>query len=305
MDEIKKEFRSGFVAIIGSPNVGKSTLLNSILKQRISIVTPKAQTTRDKIIGILTQDNYQIVFVDTPGIIKPKYLLQDVMMTYSTSAARDADITLYMVDAKDIQNEIINSEKMFPMKMRPVSNQKLFLIINKIDLLKKEDVLLLIQKLKDVFNWDEIVPISAIKKYNLDELIKGIVKYLPIHPAYYGEEQVSDKTEKFFVSEIIRENIFQLYSDEIPYSTTVVTTEFKERKSKKFYISAEIFVERTSQKGIIIGKNGAKLKILGERSRIQIEGFLQHAVFLELFVKVREQWRDNKDWLNRLGYSRE
>ncbi|MDA0986667.1 MAG: GTPase Era [Bacteroidetes bacterium] len=295
------EFRSGFVAIIGLPNVGKSTLLNSLINQNLSIVTPKPQTTRNKILGISSDNNSQIVFIDTPGLLKPEYLLQQVMMNYATSATKDSDLILYIVDAKEVNNV----EKLFPIKLNLNKNQKSFLVINKIDLLKKEETLELINKLSQLLKWDEIIPVSAIKKYNLEELKKVITKYLPIHEPYYDTEQLSDKSEKFFVSEMIRENIFKLFTKEVPYSTTVSIIEFKERTKNKFYIHAEIIVERKSQKIILIGKKGASLKKLGELSRKRIEEFLEHQVYLELFVKVRENWRNSKNRLSEFGYSEE
>lgn len=297
---MNNEFRSGYVAIIGEPNVGKSTLLNSILKQKISIVTPKPQTTRNKILGITSGKDSQIIFVDTPGLIKPRYLLHNVMMHYASTAAKDADIILFVVDAEEIGK---SSENKLFQNISPNKIQKLFLVINKIDKITKEQLLVLINKLQDVFKWDEIVPISALKNNNINELKNTILKYLPIHAPYYDEEQLTDKSEKFFVSEIVRENIFKIYKNEVPYSTTVLVTEFKERKKGKFYISAEIFVERDSQRAILIGNKGEKLKYLGSKSRTEIEKFLEHEIYLELFVKVREAWRDKKNWLNNLGYS--
>ncbi len=297
----KAPYKAGFVALIGEPNVGKSTLMNSLLKQKISIVTEKPQTTRHKILGILSGENSQIVFLDTPGIITPKYLLQEVMMQFASSALDDADIAVLLVDAEKLKKGAYEKDEAAFRKIRE-ARKKTFLAINKIDRVKKADLLPMIDSFSKAFPFEEILPLSALKSEGTDDLVGTIVRYLPEHPPYYPEDIVSAAPEKFFVSEIIREKIFEQFSQEIPYSTTVDIITFNEREKKKHFISAEIFVERQSQKGILIGKGGSALKSLGEHARKDIERFLGHSVFLELHVKVRENWRGEEAWLKRLGY---
>ncbi len=304
MTESQNTFRSGYVALIGEPNVGKSTLLNSLLQQKISIVTNKPQTTRHKILGILNGNDHQIVFLDTPGIIKPKYLLQEMMMHFASSAVSDADVVLLLVDAEKVKDKTYDKNNEAIEKIK-AANKTTFLLINKIDLLKKQELLPMLADLQSLFPFDEIIPISALTNFNTNELVSTLVKYLPVHPPYFDTEIVSDAQERFFVSEMIREKIFELYEQEIPYSTTVDIIDFKERENGKYFIAADIVIERNSQKGILIGKNGSALKRLGSVARKSIETFLGHAVFLELHVKVREDWRGNQNWLDRFGYKKE
>ncbi len=304
--ESETVFHTGYAALVGEPNVGKSTLMNAILNQKISIVTKKPQTTRHKIMGILSGENFQVIFLDTPGLISPKYLLQEVMMKFASSALDDADVVLFLVDAEKarsvgVQESARALEKVMSVHL-PSAGKKTFLVINKIDRVEKSDVLPMIDGLRKAFPFDEILPISALNSFGTGELVATIVKYLPESPPFYPPDIVSDAPEKFFVSEIIREKIFEQFAQEIPYSTTVDIVAFTERTAKKHFISAEIFVERQSQKGILIGKKGAVLKKLGEQARTEIESFLGHAVFLELHVKVREKWRGSEAWLKRLGY---
>lgn len=304
MTESQNTFRSGYVALIGEPNVGKSTLLNSLLQQKISIVTNKPQTTRHKILGILNGNDHQIVFLDTPGIIKPKYLLQEMMMHFASSAVSDADVVLLLVDAEKVKDKTYDKNNEAIEKIK-AANKTTFLLINKIDLLKKQELLPMLADLQSLFPFDEIIPISALTNFNTNELVSTLVKYLPVHPPYFDTEIVSDAQERFFVSEMIREKIFELYEQEIPYSTTVDIIDFKERENGKYFIAADIVIERNSQKGILIGKEGRALKRLGSVARKSIETFLGHAVFLELHVKVREDWRGNQNWLDRFGYKKE
>ena len=293
--------KAGYVAIVGEPNVGKSTLMNTLLQQKISIVTDKPQTTRHKILGILSGEHYQIVFLDTPGIITPRYLLQEMMMHHASSALDEADVVLLLVDAEKIKGgEFQNDEPVFE-KIRG-ARKKAFLAINKIDRVEKAELLPMIDRFSKVFPFEEILPLSALNHEGTEELVSTIVRYLPEHPPYYPADMVSAAPEKFFVGEIIREKIFEQFSQEIPYSTTVDVVAFNERGKKKHFISAEIFVERQSQKGILIGKGGSALKSVGEKARKDIEAFLGHSVFLELHVKVRENWRSEDAWLRRLGY---
>lgn len=298
---IPEHFRTGYVAIIGEPNVGKSTLMNALLGQKISIVTPKAQTTRHKILGILSTQEYQMIFLDTPGIIKPKYLLQEVMMEFASSAVQDADVLLFMIDVTKpgIDGDLAHTEAFRKLKGL---NKPVFLLINKVDAVDKGEVLPVIAFYAKAFPFKEIFPISALKGEGTSELLAATAQLLPKHPPFYPLDIVSEHSERFFVSEIIREKIFLCTKEEIPYSTTVEIVEFKEREAAKTFISAEIYVERDSQKGILIGKKGAMLKEIGAKSRKAIEEFLQHPVFLELHVKVQREWRENLSALARLGY---
>lgn len=298
---ISENFRCGYVAIIGEPNVGKSTLMNALLQQKISIVTPKAQTTRHKILGILSTEEYQIIFLDTPGIIKPKYLLQEVMMGFAASAIHDADVLLFMIDATKpgTSSDLAHAEAFSRLRglLKPV-----FLVINKVDAVDKREVLPVIDFYSNAFPFKEIFPISALKLDGTTGLLESVAKLLPLHQPFYPLDIVSEHSERFFVSEIIREKVFMSTKDEIPYSTTVDILEFKERENGKTFISAEIYVERDSQKGILIGKGGTMLKEIGAKARTEIEKFLQHPIFLELHVKVQKEWSENAGALARLGY---
>ena len=297
----QQNFKAGYVAIIGEPNVGKSTLMNALIGQKISIVTNKPQTTRHKILGIYSQKDVQIIFLDTPGLLKPKYLLHEAMMKFAQSAIEDADVVLFMIEANDPKmSKEIEHELAFQ-KLKTLQ-KPVYLIINKVDTVKKHEILPVIAFYSEKYPFKEIFPISAMKSEGTDALITTIAKELPEHVPYYPLDVVSEHSERFFVSEIIREKIFQKFKEEIPYSTTVEIIEFKEQKGKKDVISAEIYVERESQKGILIGKKGAALKDVGQVARKDIEKFLERPVFLELHVKVRENWREQEEWLKRLGY---
>jgi GTP-binding protein Era len=290
------DFRAGYVAIIGKTNVGKSTLLNQILNFKLSIVTPKPQTTRKKVIGILNGENYQIIFIDTPGIIEPKYTLQQIMMKYVKTAMEDADVLLYMVDVS--RHEIIDEVKE---KAEPLG-KPVILLLNKIDLIRKPMLLSIIDEYRKVYPFEAIIPISALENDGLDRVIQEVVKLLPLHPPYYPSDYITYQQERFFVAEIIREKVFFLYGEEIPYSTHIEIEEFKERQKGKDYIRATIYVEKDSQKGILIGKKAQALKRVGELARKEIEAFLDRPVFLELFVKVSEDWRKKEGKLRELGY---
>ncbi|MDD5609375.1 MAG: GTPase Era [Ignavibacterium sp.] len=297
--------KSGYAAIIGLPNVGKSTLMNALLGQKISIITAKPQTTRKRILGILSEKDYQIIFLDTPGILKPVYLLQEKMMEDVESSIKDADVFIIIYDVSSIasikeseENEIIKS-------LIDDDSKEKILVLNKIDTLPQDKTVQLIEKYEGTKKFRSVIPVSAILNFNIERLKNEIVENLPEGPKYYDDEIVSDGTERFFVSEIIREKIFELYEDEIPYSCEVLIAEFKERQSAKDYISAEIVVERDSQKPIIIGKAGRAIKQLGEKSRKAIEEFLGKEVYLDLRVKVREKWRSNPVFLNSFGYIRD
>lgn len=294
--------KSGFVALIGKPNAGKSTLLNSILGTNLSIVTPKPQTTRKEVIGILTEDDYQIVFLDTPGIIKPRYKLQEAMMEIIPNALQSADILLVLFDTEDVKKHSnpLHSETIALLEKYTVPK---IAILNKIDLCKsKIEIIPLLDKISTLLKFDEIIPISAKEKENLNPVIASILKYLPENEFYYDEESLSTLNNKFFASEIIREQVFLLTEEEVPYSTEVQISEFTERYNRKWFIRADIIVEKQTQKQIIIGKNGNLIKQIGLQARIKIEELLEHEVYLELFVKVRNDWRNNPAHLKSFGY---
>jgi GTP-binding protein Era len=290
------DFRAGYVAIIGKTNVGKSTLLNQILNFKLSIVTPKPQTTRKKVIGILNGENYQIIFIDTPGIIEPRYTLQQIMMKYIKTAIEDADVLLYMVDVS--RHEIIDEVKE---KAEPLG-KPVILLLNKIDLIRKPMLLSIIDEYRKIYPFEAIIPISALENDGLDRVIQEVVRLLPLNPPYYPSDYITYQQERFFVAEIIREKVFFLYGEEIPYSTHIEIEEFKERQKGKDYIRATIYVEKDSQKGILIGRKAQALKRVGELARKEIEAFLDRPVFLELFVKVSEDWRKKEGKLRELGY---
>jgi GTP-binding protein Era len=295
---MENTFRSGFVAIVGKPNVGKSTLLNAFLGQKLSIVTPKAQTTRNRITGILTDKNYQIIFVDTPGLLEPSYKLQQHMVRNAMKSASEADMVLLMVDASyspENSEEIIRKIKS--------TKKKIFLILNKIDKVRDKGQLLpLIEEYKK-FEFDEIIPISALKGNGIQDLLNLIVQSLPIGGTFYPEDEISDLPERFFIAEMIREKVFMLTQQEIPYSTTVQTDEVKTREDSKIYIRATIYVERESQRGIIIGNKGSMLKMIGQKARIDIENWMDASVYLDLWVAVRDDWRDKEAHLRDFGYN--
>jgi GTP-binding protein Era len=296
--EENNEFRSGYVAIIGKPNVGKSTLLNSFLGEKLSIVTPKAQTTRNRVTGILTRDNYQIIFMDTPGIFEPSYRLQQHMVQNALRAASDADIILLMVEAFTRPDEFGNEvfEKLVGI------DRKCVLVINKIDKVQKDTLLSLINEYNEDYGFDEIIPISALTGDGVPQLLDVIIQSLPVGAMFYPEDQISDLPERFFIAEIIREKMLMQTQQEIPYSTTVQTEEVKERENGNTYIRATIYVERKSQKGIIIGKNGKMLKKIGQIARKEIEKWMETPVYLDLWVTVKPDWRRKERDLRDFGY---
>lgn len=292
-----KNFKAGYVAILGQPNVGKSTLLNQLLKHKLSIVSRKPQTTRKKVLGILTSKNAQIIFIDTPGLLNPKYSLQQVMSGYTNLAIQDADVILYLIEASKKLKALSEIIKLLHNVKKPV-----ILAINKIDLIEKKALLPLIDGYNKQFTFSSIIPISALKDDGLDRLTEEIVNLLPESPPYFPPEYLTDQQERFFVSEIIREKIYEFYGEEIPYSTHVQIEKFKERPGRKDYIEAVIYVEKASQKGILIGKGGKALKRIGELARYDLERFLRRPVYLELFVKVMRDWRSEDSKLKLLGY---
>ncbi len=287
--------KAGFVSIIGKPNVGKSTLMNALIGEKLSIITPKAQTTRHRILGIVNEEDYQIVFSDTPGVIKPKYGLQDSMMHSVNGALTDADLLLFVTDINEQYDENDVLEKILNTTI------PMIVLINKIDNATQEQVDEKTAFWQEKLNPKHIFAISALHKYNLNGIMTMLLDNLPEHEAYYDKEELSDRSQRFFVSEIIREKIFTNYQKEIPYSTEVVITSFKEEE-KITRISAEIIVERDSQKNILIGKGGSMLKKVGTEARKDIEKFLDQKVFLETFVKVLPDWRSKKNYLKSFGY---
>jgi GTP-binding protein Era len=292
----EKKHRAGFVNIIGNPNVGKSTLMNALVGEKLSIVTAKAQTTRHRIMGIVNGEDYQIVYSDTPGILKPNYRLQQSMMNFVDTAIGDADIILYVTDTVEKGDK--NDEYIAKLKkiQCPV-----ILVINKIDISSQEQVLELMNWWKEQIPNAIIFPASAQEKFNLDNIFDAIVSNLPDAPAWYDKDVFTDKNLRFFASEIVREKIFLNYKEEIPYSCEVAIEEFKEGE-ERYDISAVIYVMRDSQKGIIIGKGGQSLKKVGTQARIEMEDFFQKKVFLRLFVKVDTDWRESKKELRKFGY---
>ena len=288
--------KAGFVNIVGNPNVGKSTLMNVLVGERISIATFKAQTTRHRIMGIYNTDDKQIVFSDTPGVLKPNYKLQESMLNFSTSALADADVLLYVTDVvetPDKHNDFV--EKVGHLDV-PV-----LLLINKIDLSNQEKLVELVEAWKELLPKAEIIPISATSKFNVDYVMKRVKELLPDSPPYFDKDQWTDKPARFFVTEIIREKILLYYDKEIPYSVEVMVEQFKE-EAKKIHISAVIYVERDSQKGIIIGKQGKALKKVATEARRDLERFFGKTIFLETFVKVDKDWRSSDKELRNFGY---
>ncbi len=292
----QKRHHSGFVNIIGNPNVGKSTLMNALVGEKLSIVTAKAQTTRHRIMGIVNGDDYQIVYSDTPGILKPNYRLQKSMMDFVDTAIGDADIILYVTDV--IEKGDKNAE--YIEKLRKIECP-VILVINKIDISTQEQVMNLMQWWQEQLPAAIICPASAKERFNLENIFDAIVSHLPEAPAWFDKDAFTDKNLRFFASEIIREKIFLYYSQEIPYSCEVSIESFREGE-ERYEISAVIYVMRDSQKGIIIGKGGQALKKVGTKARLDMEDFFQKKVFLSLFVKVDPDWRENKKELKRFGY---
>ncbi len=289
--------KAGFVNIIGSPNVGKSTLMNALVGERLSIITSKAQTTRHRIMGIVNGEDFQIVYSDTPGVLKPNYKLQETMMDFVHTAITDADLLLVVTDIYEdikLEENILNKIKH--------AKVPVLLLVNKIDLATQEKLEEKVAYWKTEVPLAEVIPVSALEKFNINYIFDRILALLPEGPGYYGKDELTDKPEKFFVSEIIREKILTNYKKEIPYSVEVVIESFKEEEFI-IKIRAEIMVVRESQKGIIIGHQGKALKKVGTEARKDMEIFLQKQVFLELFVKVNKDWRDSDNQLKRFGYT--
>ena len=289
--------RAGFVNIVGNPNVGKSTLSNLLVGERLSIVTSKSQTTRHRIMGIVNTDDYQIVFSDTPGVLKPKFKLQESMLEFSTGALVDADVLLYVTDV--VETPTKNQEF-----LDKVSKEKIpiLLVINKIDLLSGQDELVkLVDAWRQMLPQAEIYPTSAKENFNVDQIMKRIVELLPENPPYFGKDALTDRPARFFVTEIVREKILTTYDKEVPYATQVIVEKFDEGETD-IHIMAVIYVERDSQKGIIIGRQGSKLKKVGIEARKDLEKFFEKHVYLQLFVKVEKDWRNQENKLKAFGY---
>lgn len=288
--------KAGFVSIIGKPNVGKSTLMNALIGEKLSIITSKAQTTRHRIMGILNGDDFQIVYSDTPGIIEPKYELHKSMMRFVHTSLEDADVILFVTDIFEKFNEedVIAKLKHIQVPM--------FLIINKVDLATQEQVSAKIEYWQQILQPKEVIAVSAINKFNTNRILEVIKENLPEHPAYFPKDELTDKTERFFASEIIREKIFLNYKKEVPYSCEVIVTEFKEKKDI-LVIRAEIIVERKSQRAIILGHKGEAIKKTGIEARQDLEDFFGRKVFLEQHVKVEPDWRTKSKALDRFGYN--
>ena len=294
--EKKNDHKSGFVSIIGNPNVGKSTFLNALLGSDISIVTPKAQTTRHRILGIVNGTDFQVVFSDTPGIIKPSYEMQNSMMNFVKESLKDADIIIYMVTAAD---ENLNDQKLLNRIKKTKS--PLFILINKIDKSTQKLVEKKVDYWRTFFPQAKVYPISALNGFFISEVFNLIMELVPNSPAYFPKDQITDKPERFFVNESIRKQILQRYKNEIPYSVEVITEEFKE-SPKIIKINSVILVERESQKGIIIGHRGNALKQVGISARKSLQNFFGKKIYLELHVKVSKNWRSNNQQLKKLGY---
>ena len=288
--------KAGFVNIVGNPNVGKSTLMNALVGEKISIITSKAQTTRHRILGIVNGEDFQIVYSDTPGVLKPNYKMQEAMLEFSKSALTDADVLLYVTDVVDRPEKNAKFVKMVNASSAPV-----ILVINKIDQIDQEQLEKKVEEWKSIIPRAEILPMAALHKFNLEPLLRRIKELLPESPPFFDKDQLTDKPARFFVTEIIREKILLNYDKEIPYSVEVEVERFKEEENI-IRINALIYVERDSQKGIIIGRGGKSLKHIGIEARKDIEAFFDKQVYLELYVKVEKDWRSKDDKLRQFGY---
>lgn len=296
-----KAYKSGFITIVGRPNVGKSTFMNRVIGQKIAIMSDKAQTTRNTIQGVLTETDAQFVFIDTPGIHKPKHRLGDFMVKIAQNTLNEVDIVLFMINAE----EGFGAGDKFIIDRLENVESPVFLIINKIDKVHPDELFLLIDKYKDKYDFAEIVPISALEGNNVDHLLGVLKDYLPEGPQYYPADQVTDHPERFIISELIREKALELTREEIPHSIAVVIEDIIEKEDEKLRIQAVIVTERSTQKGIIIGKQGSMLKQIGKKARIDIETLLGSKVYLELWVKVQKDWRNRPQSLKEYGFSKD
>ncbi len=300
MQETKNGYKSGFISIIGRPNVGKSTFLNRVIGQKIAIMSDKPQTTRNKVQGVLTTDDSQLIFIDTPGIHKPKHKLGDFMLKVSKNTLREVDVIMFMVNAE----QKLGKGDEFILEMLAGNPTPVFLVINKIDAIHPDELMGIIESYKERYDFAEIVPISALQGNNVENLLVTLAKYLPEGPQYYPADQVTDHPERFIISELIREKVLHLTREEIPHSIAVVIDKIRrdEENEDKIHVAATIIVERDSQKGIVIGKRGALLKEVGTRARKDIEMLLGSKVYLELWVKVQKDWRNKATHLRDFGF---
>ena len=297
MDSPTKAFRSGYVSLVGRPNVGKSTLLNTILGEKVAIVTPKPQTTRNRINGIKTLPHAQIIFIDTPGIHKPRQRLGEAMNRVAFEALEEVDTVLFMVEP-----EAPRSGDIFVLERIKQVDKPVFLLINKLDTVKKNEILPVIEAYSKLYPFKEIIPLSALKTNGIDVLLEMVVKYIPEGPKLYPDDIVTDQMERFMAAEIIREKIMEATQEEVPYSSAVEIEQWQERDDGVVFIQANIYIERDGQKGIIIGNKGARLKSIGTKARQDIEGLLGTRVFLELWVKIKKDWRSDERTLRELGF---
>lgn len=297
LDSPTKTFRSGYVSLVGRPNVGKSTLLNTILGEKVAIVTPKPQTTRNRINGIKTLPHAQIIFIDTPGIHKPRQRLGEAMNRIAFEALEEVDIVLFMVEP-----EAPRSGDLFVLERIRQVDKPVFLLINKLDTVKKNAILPVIEAYSKLYPFKEIIPLSALKTSGIDVLLETVVKYIPEGPKLYPDDIVTDQMERFMAAEIIREKIMEATQEEVPYSSAVEIQQWQERDDGVVFIQANIYIERDGQKGIIIGNKGARLKSIGTKARQDIEGLLGTRVFLELWVKIKKDWRSDEYTLRELGF---
>ncbi|MFZ5633570.1 MAG: GTPase Era [Bacillota bacterium] len=291
------KFKSGFAALVGRPNVGKSTLMNRLVGHKVAIVSDKPQTTRHKIHSVLTRDDAQVVFLDTPGIHRPRHKLGRHMVELALGALREVDIVLFLAEAREPGTGDMYIIEQFSSISTPV-----ILVLNKIDLVPKQDILALIDSFRRLYRFSEIVPVSALTGENLDRLTGVVTGYLPPGPKYYPDGVITDRPERFIMSEIIREKVLHLTSQEVPHSVTVDVEEVQERPNHMVAVRAVIYTERDSQKGILIGKNGSMLKEIGKRSREEMEALFGSRIFLDLWVKVKSDWRNNERSLRNFGY---
>ncbi|MCL6611359.1 MAG: GTPase Era [Peptococcaceae bacterium] len=296
----ESSFRSGFAALVGRPNVGKSTLMNRLVGRKVAIVSDKPQTTRHKIHSVLTREDAQVVFLDTPGIHKPRHRLGRHMVELALGALKEVDVILFLCEARDP-----GAGDKYIIDLFGDIDTPVILVLNKIDLIPRKEILPLIDTYRELYRFSEIVPVSALTGENLDRLSDLVINYLPPGPKYYPNGMITDKPEKFIMSEIIREKVLQLTSQEVPHSVTVEVEEVRERTGGLVAVRAVIYTERDSQKGILIGKNGGMLKEIGKRSREEMEALFGNRVFLELWVKVKADWRNNERHLRNLGYLQE
>lgn len=295
------EYKSGFISLIGRPNVGKSTLINEIIGEKISIISDKAQTTRNRISGIYTTKSEQMIFIDTPGVHKPKHRLGDFMNDQALTTLNEVDVVLFLVNASQKRGP----GDSFIMERLEKISQPVFLVINQIDKVHPDDLPAIAESYTQDYDFSEVIPISAANGNNIDNLLQTVVSYLPEGPKYYPEDQVTDHPESFIIKEIIREKVLELTREEIPHSTAIVIDNIFRNDDDKLEISANIVIERSSQKGIIIGKKGSMLKEIGKRARRELEALLGEKIYLDLWVRVKSDWRDRDNYLADFGYNRE